>query len=349
VVSAAVISRFPIQISVGDVANPADALSAAQGCRVVFNCVKGNGRDAAVRRAADVDGARIVVDAAAAVGARVVHVSTMAVYDRPQEGEFDEQFPAAPAGDLYTDTKQAGERAALEAGARVGVHVTVVQPTVIYGPNAGVYGRDILEEMRTHRVLLVDGGRGVCNAVYIDDAVSGLLLAATSNTGGGDRFLISGPEHPTWQQFLGCFEEMIGATRTVAMPEADALTLWEQSRRRPWLLSECGRILRGDAAVRRRVLATREGAIARDLVRRILPEETRHRLRTATATDQPSELPIAAVRPWVVRNMARRARARISRARSVLGYAPVFSLVDGMRLTRDWANWAGLAHPSDGA
>jgi len=350
VMSAAVTSRFPIDIVVGDITRPADVSVAVRGCGVVFNCVKGSGPDPALRRAADVDGARIVVEAAAAAGARIVHVSTMAVYDRPSDGDFDERFPAAPAGDLYTDTKIAGERTAVETGARLGAHVTVVQPTVIYGPNAGVYGRDILQEMHTHRLVLVDGGRGICNAVYIDDAVSALLLAATKTTGRGDRFLISGPEHPTWQQFLGSFEEMLGGTRTVALPESDALTLWSRSRQRRWLLSECGRILRDDPGIRRRVLSTREGSIARGLVRKVFPEETRRRLRSAPSSHGASaELPIAAVRPWVVRNMARRARARIDKARSVLGYTPVFSLADGMHLTRAWAQWAGLADSSDHA
>jgi hypothetical protein len=33
---------------------------------------------------------------------------------------------------------------------------------------------------------------------------------------------------------------------------------------------------------------------------------------------------------------------RIDKARSVLGYEPVFGLAAGMRLTEAWAKWAGL-------
>jgi nucleoside-diphosphate-sugar epimerase len=345
VMSAAAISRFPIDPIVGDITNPADLARAMAGCRVVFNCVKGRGGDPAARRGADVDGARLVVEAAAHVGAHVVHVSTMAVYDRPEDGDFDERSPAAPAGDLYVDTKQAGERAALETGAALGVAVTVIQPTVIYGPDAGVYGTDILEEMRTHRVILVDGGRGICNAVYVDDAVTALLLAAGSDAARGERILISGSAHPTWKDFFSHFESMIGETRTAALSTDEALSLWKDASRRPSLASEWVQVLRENVPLRRRLLATREGALVKRAAERMFSEATRVRLRTpaANASTPPDGLPIAAVRPWVVRNMARRARAKIDKARTLLGYSPVFSLDDGMRLTAAWAHWAGLA------
>jgi len=353
VMSAAVISRFPIEIEVGDIVNAADVSRATRGCLVVFNCVKGKGGDAAARRAADVDGARVVVEAAAAAGARVVHVSTMAVYERPFDGTFDEQSPDARPGDTYTDNKRAGERVALETGARLAVPVTVVQPSVVYGPNAGVYGREILEEMQENRLLLIDGGRGICNAVFVDDVVTALLLAGVTDATAGHRFLISGPEHPTWREFFGGFEKMLGASRTVSMAEAEALALWKRTRRSRWLLPECLRIAREDPVLRRRLLSTREGALVRRAARRVLTSDLTERLRTPPQRgDQnrvPEELPIAAVRPWVVHNMARRARVRIDKARTVLGYAPAYTLDVGMRLTADWARWAGLTPGSDTA
>ena len=345
VMSAASLARFPVDLRMGDVLDPAALAAAVDGCRVVFNCVKGKGADADLRRRADVEGARLVVEAAARAGARVVHVSTMAVYDRPADGAFDESTPPAPPGDPYTDNKLAGERAALEAGARLRTPVVVVQPTVIYGPTAGVYGTDILEEMRTHRLILVNGGTGICNALFIDDAVTGLLLAATAARAGGERVLLSGPEYPTWRDFFSYFERLRGRPGVVAMPAADALKLWEQTRQRKWLLPEVLRTVVQDVPVRRRLLATREGTVVREVANRALPDAWRQRLRgqaAPAAAGDAGDLPVAAVRPWVIQNMARQARARIDKARALLGYEPAFRLDDGMRLTADWARWAGL-------
>ena len=338
------VARLPVEVVLGDVLDRPAVAAAGDGCSLIFNCAKGSGGDAARRRAVDVDGARHVVEAAARAGARVVHVSTMAVYDLPRDGHLDERSPDTSPGDPYADGKLAGERAALELGAREGVPVTVVQPTVVYGPHGGVHGADILDELRSSRVVLVDGGTGICNAVYVDDAVTAMLLAATSERAPGERFLVSGPEHPTWLDFFGAFERMLGVHHTVPLSEAEALELWVRSRRRAWLLPEALRLVRADKALRKRLLATREGQVVRRVAERVLPKSM---LAPAPPVARPqpmaaAELPLGAVRPWVVEYLAKRARVRIDKARELLGYEPRFPLAAGMHLTEAWARWAGL-------
>ena len=53
-------------------------------------------------------------------------------------------------------------------------------------------------------------------------------------------------------------------------------------------------------------------------------------------------LPLMPIRPWLAGYLAKRARVRIGKAERVLGYQPRFTLADGMRLTEQWARWAGL-------
>ncbi len=344
---AARIARLPVEVVTGDVLNAEEVRGAAGGCAVIFNGAKGTGADLVRRRATEVEGARHVVEAAVAAGGRVVHLSSMVVYDLPRDGELDERARPAPGGDPYTDAKRMGEQAALEAGIRLGVPVSIVQPAVVYGPYSTGHATDILEELRTGRPILIDDGQGICNAVYVDDVVTALLLAATSERAPGERFLISGPEHPTWRDFFAAYERMLGVSRTVSLSEADALALWQRSSRRPWLLSETVRLLRGDEALRRRVLATREGALLRGVAQRVLPRAVLERGRRAASprdqgTRDGAEAPLAAMRPWVVRYQAKRARVSIDKARRLLGYDPAFDLRHGMALTEQWARWCGL-------
>jgi nucleoside-diphosphate-sugar epimerase len=345
---AAVIARLPIEIVAGDVLDREAMIAAARGCSIIFNCVKGKGADPDTRRAVDVDAAGRVVDAARTNGARVVHVSTMAVYDRPADGEFDETSPPARRGDAYTDGKMAGERLALDKGRRDGVPVVVVQPSVVYGPGAGVYGTDIIQELTTGRVPLIDGGTGICNALYIDDLVSALVLAAVSDRAAGQRILISGDEYPTWREFFGAFERMIGAERTIAMSRAEAYALWRGARRRPWLLAELWRMVRDDRQLRRRLLSTREGRLLREFVGPAIPREWKSGARTSTngggrgTLTAGAQLPLVPLRPWVIDYMGLRARVRCTRARQLLGYAPAIDFATGMRRTELWARWAGL-------
>jgi nucleoside-diphosphate-sugar epimerase len=339
-------ARLPIEVRLGDILDRGAVAAAVDGCTVVFNCAKGTGRDADRRRATEIEGVRHVVEAARGAGARVVHVSSMVVYDLPREGEVHEGVGDAPPGDEYTDAKLAGERLALDLGARHRVPVTVIQPSVVYGPYAGVHGSDILDELRASRMLLVDGGRGICNAVYIDDLVTAMLLAATSPHAPGERFLVSGPEHPTWADFFGGFERMLGVRHTVPMSEEEALALWHGSRRRRWLLPEALRLLRTDRALRARLLATREGAALRRWTERIVPVSIRDRVRApaaeASARSPEGPAPVAAARPWLVEYLAKRAHVRVDKARRLLAYEPVFGLDAGMRLTEQWARWAGM-------
>ncbi len=232
-----------------------------------------------LRRAVDVDGAGHVVDAARRVGARVVHVSSVRVYDRPSEGVLDESTAAAPKGeDPSSDDKLEGEQIVLARGAQYGVPVVVIQPAIVYGPNAH-YTLEMLNDLRTGRVILVNGGVGICNLVYVDDAVSALLLAATNDRAHGERFFISGPEHPTWAEFVGAFEAMLGVHRTVSLSERDALCLWQRS-----------------SGLRERLLAAGKGVMGA--------------LRAPVSAEDRSdnELPIKAFSPWVVKNRAREAR-----------------------------------------
>jgi nucleoside-diphosphate-sugar epimerase len=348
--SAAPVARFPVEVVVGDVADPHALAISAEGCAVVFHCAKAKGPDPVLRRAVDVDGAGHVVEAARRAGARVVHVSTMAVYQRPSDGLFDETTPDVAKGDLYSDTKLEGEQVALARGAQYGVPVVVVQPAIIYGPNAPC-AFEMLSELRTTRVILPNGGVGICNLVYVDDAVTALVLAATSDRAAGERFLISGPEYPTWAQFVASFESMLGVHRTVSLSEHDALRLWGRSRRSRWLVPEALRAIKTDPRLRERLLGTREAIAARWIATRVLPRSLLGGLRTASRVGDQSgshdELPIEPVRPWVVRNMTRKARVSIEKAHRILGYVPVFTLDRGMDLTEQWARWAGLIPPPD--
>lgn len=212
-----------------------------------------------------------------------------------------------------------------------------------------MYGRDLLEELRTARVPLVNGGDGVCNAVYVDDVVSAMLLAATADGAAGETFLVSGAEHPTWAELYGGFEQMLGRRSTVPLTEAEALAHWRRESRRPWLLPAWLRLVRGDPELRTQLLATREGAVIRAAAERLLPESffapERWPGRSAVVEDRAAEPPLAAFKPDLVRFLASKARVRIDKARDVLGYRPAFGLERGLALTASWAAWEGLLGP----
>ena len=85
------------------------------------------------RRQRDGRAASIVEAAAAAGVRRVVHCSTVGVHGDVEHPPANEDAPLKP-GDIYQETKLEGEQLAREAGARLGIEVTIARPTGIYGP-----------------------------------------------------------------------------------------------------------------------------------------------------------------------------------------------------------------------
>jgi len=222
------LARFPVELVRGDILDRASVREAVAGCEVVFHCATGTSWILRERRRVEIEGARNLLEEALPVGARVVHLSSLLVYGVTPDGDLDESAPRMKTGDLYADAKLAAEQIIATYARRL--PVTILQPTAVYGPWAGVYGTSILRALRTSRVPLVDGGRGICNVVYVDDLVTALLAAATREEAVGETFLVSGPDHVTWKSLYERFSRMLGVTgRTVDLPLGDVVRRWRRS------------------------------------------------------------------------------------------------------------------------
>jgi nucleoside-diphosphate-sugar epimerase len=343
---AARLARFPATILRGDVTDPSDLESAVVGCDLVFHCAYGTSGSQKHRAWVNTEGTRRVLAAAHAAGVkRIVLLSTLMVYGRTPDGDLEETAPRRRFGNPYSDSKLAAERIALSSG----LPVAVLQPTAVYGPYGGVWTEAVLRSLKAGRQILVDGGEGLANAVYVDDLVSAMLLAAVQESAVGEAFLISGEAPVTWREMFGRFERMLGGERrTVEMSAAEALAYWRRwQRRQPRALGEAFRILKQEQRIRERIEQTREVLWLRETASALLPESWQQRikgrLRNGGRPSAPDrELPIHPLRPEMIDFFRARTRVRIDKAKRLLGYEPVFSFDAGMELTERWARWANL-------
>lgn len=343
------IARYPVEMVAGDITRPDDVKAAARECDLVIHCAYGNRGDEETRRRVNVDGTRHVLDAASAAGVeRVVHLSTVMVYGIAPDGGLDESAPRRPTGDSYADTKLEAELLVEGYGAEHGLEVSVLQPTVVYGPYAPAWTERVIGLMRKKRVPLVNGGDGLCNPVYIDDVVTAILLAATRDGAAGERFLVAGDAPVTWREFFGRFEGMLGRDATVSMSEEEARRRF-RSTGPASVFGEGLRILREEKAVRKRVLATREMKVFRSVFERVTPESFRDWLRgrlrhAGNGADERGEprRPLHELPPDMIDFYASKPRVKIAKARDELGYRPSFTFDVGMELTAKWADWANL-------
>jgi nucleoside-diphosphate-sugar epimerase len=345
--AAARLARFPVAVLRGDVTSAPDLAVAIQGCDMVFHCAYGTSGSQKHRAWVNREGTRRVLEASRASGVgRIVYLSTLMVYGQTEDGDLDETAPRRPFGNAYSDSKLEAERIALSSG----LPVAVLQPTAVYGPYGGVWTEAVIKSLKTGRQILVNGGDGLGNAVYVDDLVSAMLLAAVREAAVGEAFLISGQEPVTWRELYGRFERMLGPERrTVDMTEAEALAYWRRWKRsQPRAVGEALRILKQEQPIRERIERTREGVWLREMASTVLPESVQQKIKSRLGSGgRPSrpaaaELPIHPLTPQMIGFFRPRTRVRIDKAKRLLGYRPAFDFETGMELTEKWARWANL-------
>jgi len=346
--AAARLARFPVTVLHGDVTSVPDLATAIQGCDAVFHCAYGTKGSQKLRAWVNREGTRRVIEASRVARVRrVVHLSTLMVYGQTADGDLDETAPCRRFGNAYSDSKLDAEKIALSSG----VPVAVLQPTAVYGPYGGVWTEAVLAALKKGRQILVNGGGGLGNAVYVDDLVSAMILAAVKDEAVGEAFLISGEEPVTWRYLYGRFAGMLGDTpRTVDMTEEEALAYWRHwKREQPRTAGEALRIFKQDQKIRDRILAAREMIWLRDFASAVLPESVQKQIkeRMSGGGGRPAppasrELPILPLDPKMIAFFRAKTRVRIDKAKRLLGYRPAFDFETGMDLTERWAGWANL-------
>lgn len=348
------VARFPIEMIAGDLAD-ADAVGrAAEQCDLIFHCGVGLDGDEAQQRRVTYDGTVNVLEAARQAGSkRVVNVSTISVYGATPDGDLDETASRDGGGDVYSDSKRDAENIALEYSEQHGVPVVIIQPTIVYGPFGPTWTVRILNDLATGRPILVNGGDGLCNAVYVDDVVTAMLLAAENEDAVGEVFLISSEEPVTWKEFYAAHERLLGISSTVSMSVDEATELFKNAMKKKRFFSESRKIVREEVELRRRVRGTAEVTALIDLARRVVPRPLRQSVKRKLTGNHSAagiesqngaalEKPVLPLPPAAIQNSAAKTRVRIDKAKRVLGYSPAFDFEAGMARVAEWARWANL-------
>jgi nucleoside-diphosphate-sugar epimerase len=347
------VARFPIELVHGDVSNAADVERAVQGCEIVFHGAAVAGVDPETARTVNVGGTENVMAAALRAGVeRVVHISSLTVYGFPSDGDLDETAPRQYQGMNYADTKLDAERVALDYHRKHGLPVSIIQPACVYGPFGGAWTTGVLDQLKNDRVILVDGGQGLANPVYVDDVIQALLLAAIKQEAIGEAFLISDGQRVTWRQFYEQYARLVDGAEIVSAPAAELVAAHNRQvkqRRKKGLLREAWDILRQDAQLRKRIFTTREGSFAARAVKPLVPRSLREsfkannkQAKSAQPKEHPKRRQPPAMSPLIVKFYTPQAYVRIDKAERLLGYQPTHTLETGLQLVERWARWARI-------
>lgn len=207
------LARLPVQMIGGDVMDRDSIRRAMDGCDMVVHCAVDFRATGRAHTRASAAGTENVMQAAHDVGvSRVVHLSSAAVHglSPAAAGTFTEERPLQATGHDYCDGKIAAERIALDFHRTRGLPVTVLRPTVVYGP-FGYYSEAVARAARERRLALVDGAPGICNCLYVDNLIQAILLGAIRKEAVGEIFYVSDERPVLWRDYLEAHARALGS------------------------------------------------------------------------------------------------------------------------------------------
>jgi nucleoside-diphosphate-sugar epimerase len=152
----------------------------------------------------------------------------MAVHGYRFPEVLTEEFPLTSGGDAYSISKAEGEKLAFALGAALGVEVVALRPSLVYGPRSPYWLISYFERTKNEQIMLIDGGSGLANLVWVDDVVAAMLTASEHRNAAGEAFLISGPRPVTWREYIGRFAHMCGKPMPPSVPG------WRAKMEAPW-------------------------------------------------------------------------------------------------------------------
>ena len=195
----------PVEVVVGDVTDVDTLRAALADASAVIHMAAATsaGRlDPAIAYRVNVGAASALVEACRQTGARLIVLSTQHVH--------------LPAPGLYGRTKRMADRIFLESG----VPVTILRPSLVYGPGSrGVFVRLATLVRKLPVIPVIGPGRWRMRPLFLDDLVEVILAVLARPELAGRTYDVGGPDLVTYDEFLSAICTAIGRRcRTVHLP-----------------------------------------------------------------------------------------------------------------------------------
>lgn len=355
---AARLARLPIRMAHGNLMDKNSLREAIKGCDVVFHCAVDSSVHGKAHRETNVQGtANLMETALEAKVKRVVFISSTAVYGFwPSQPCVTEDTPCPYTGDAYCDGKIDAEKAVLRYQRETGLAVVILRPSMVFGPYETFWAQGLIASLQQNRMVLVEGGNGICNSLYVDNLVEAVWLAAERESAVGNVFIISDAEPVKWKQMIESHASAINGSHLplpeMSVAEIEAARARIAGRRQPSSFRAILRLLRDPGA--RDALRTvpafaRLGGIAKKMARGLSPD-VRRLIRGAASISKGHGMDGERIgresRPPLSKDEVRFYSCNvvfsIEKARRMLGYEAKINSADGMRRTAEWIRWMRL-------
>ena len=215
----AVVESFGAEPVIGDVTDPGTWDRAARGVRAIVHAaalvVTRDSFDEFTR--VNVGGTRLAIEAARHHGARLIYISSVAVYGRTEvyaagmDGVTEDYpFQPLPAADFYARTKRAAE---LLVQQETSLCAIAIRPNVIYGERDRLFTSRLVANLRRGLIPQIGPGTNHLSCVYAGNVASAIVAALDAPARPGFRAYNVTRDAPpllTQREFFAAFAEAIG-------------------------------------------------------------------------------------------------------------------------------------------
>lgn len=205
------LERDGIEVVPGDLINRDSLARGMEGCNTVYHIAAAFRREGIPDREfweVNVKGTENMLAAAVDRGVgRFVHCSTVGVHGHVDNPPAGESAPYKP-GDLYQETKLAGEKLAIdyiEGGKIPGV---IFRPVGIYGPGDTRFLK-LFRHINSGRFRMIGSGNALYHLTYIDDLVDGIVLCGTRKEALGNIYILGGENYMTLNELVEIIAEIL--------------------------------------------------------------------------------------------------------------------------------------------
>lgn len=206
------LAEMGAEIHVGSVTDHDLVNRLMAGCEMVFHIAAAFRRVNLPRRVywdVNVEGARGVMEAALRHGVRkVINCSTCGVHGHVRQEPANEDAPIAPE-DWYQQTKYEGEKVAASYASK-GLRVVTLRPTAIYGPGDPGRFLNLFRMVGRGHFLMFGPGTVHYHPVYIDNLLDAFELAAESERGDGEAYLIGDEKYHSLNALVKAIATVLG-------------------------------------------------------------------------------------------------------------------------------------------
>jgi nucleoside-diphosphate-sugar epimerase len=201
----------------GDVLDRASLAAASQGVDVIFHtaaAITVSGGWESYRRT-NLDGTAAIIEAAEKSGAKLMHLSSVAVYGASGRYGAQKTSEDTPPGEIrehshYARSKRESEQMVLDAHRAGRIWATAVRPDVIYGPRDRQFVPRMARALQMGVMPLLGGGKSTLAVVHSANVAEGAILAATNAAAGGRVYNLANDYDVTVREFFTLAAQGLG-------------------------------------------------------------------------------------------------------------------------------------------